>query len=241
MGEAFITRRGGGKIFASNAVLAVTVQTGASVTMTKDAVTLKPTMWVQAADAALETALFVISPSLFDAVNAWTVTAVFGTISTSKTLVVDSNKEYKMRLASGDIFRNGYQDTNLTGGFAMTRANSNFGYSAGDPPDGELVVKFYGTSQSSGSVYTVNSIDLTLFSTLYLKTATVTNARRFNFGVIASTASISYTAYTAARQSNTLFSLDIQALSGMYHICMSDSLAQGENPTVTRITELYLE
>ena len=85
---------GSGGPSASDAILTVTVPTGSTVTMTKGGVTLTPTMWVQAADNTLDCALFVIQPSLFDAVNAWTVTATLGTETASATVTISSNEQY---------------------------------------------------------------------------------------------------------------------------------------------------
>lgn len=89
---------GGSGPSASDAILTVTVPTGSTVTMTKGGVTLTPTMWVQAADNTLDCALFVISPSLFDAVNAWTVTATLSDETASDTVTIDSNKQYDVEL-----------------------------------------------------------------------------------------------------------------------------------------------
>ena len=93
-----MTRRssGGGGPSASDAILTVTVPTGSTVTMTKGGVTLTPTMWVQAADNTLDCALFVISPSLFDAQNPWTITATLGTGTASNTVTISANKQYDM-------------------------------------------------------------------------------------------------------------------------------------------------
>lgn len=85
---------GGGSLKDTDAILTVNVPTGSTVTMTKGGVTLTPTMWVQAADPTLDCALFVISPSLFDAVNAWTVTATLGTNTASDTVTISTNKQY---------------------------------------------------------------------------------------------------------------------------------------------------
>lgn len=96
-----MTRRssgGGSGPSASDAILTVTVPTGSTVTMTKGGVTLTPTMWVQAADNTLDFALFVIAPSLFDAVNAWTVTATLGTASASKTIIISASAEYDVQI-----------------------------------------------------------------------------------------------------------------------------------------------
>lgn len=90
---------GGGSLKDTDAILTVTVPTGSTVTITKGGVTLTPTMWVQAADPTLDCALFVIAPSLFDAQNAWTVTATLSGDTASDTVIIDSNKQYDIALS----------------------------------------------------------------------------------------------------------------------------------------------
>lgn len=90
---------GGSGPSASDAILTVTVPTGSTVTMTKGGVTLTPTMWVQAADNTLDCALFVVAPSLFDAQNAWTVTASRSGDTASATVTIDSNEQYDLELS----------------------------------------------------------------------------------------------------------------------------------------------
>lgn len=92
---------GGGGPSASDAILTVTVPTGSTVTATKGGVTLTPTMWVQAADATLDCALFVIAPAQFDATTPWTVTATRGTETASDTVTIDSNEQYDFLLSYG--------------------------------------------------------------------------------------------------------------------------------------------
>ena len=97
-----MTRRssgGGSGPSASDAILTVTVPTGSTVTMTKGDATLTPTMWVQAADPTLDCALFVIGPSLFDAQNAWTITATLGLNTASDEVTIDSNEKYEISLS----------------------------------------------------------------------------------------------------------------------------------------------
>lgn len=89
---------GGGGVSSSDAILFVTVPSGSTVTATKGGTTLSPTMWTAAADANFECALFIINSSLFDAQNAWTVTATKGTDTASNTVVIDDNKEYDLEL-----------------------------------------------------------------------------------------------------------------------------------------------
>lgn len=88
----------GGSIKDTDAILTVTVPTGSTVTATKGGTTLTPTIWVQAADATLNCALFVIPAAQFDSTTPWTVTATIGTISTSKTVIVSTNKSYDLTL-----------------------------------------------------------------------------------------------------------------------------------------------
>lgn len=89
---------GGSGPSASDAILTVTVPTGSTVTATKGGTTITPTMWVQAADATLDCALFVISPSLFDSQNAWTVTASLSGNTASDTVTISTNKQYDLEL-----------------------------------------------------------------------------------------------------------------------------------------------
>lgn len=113
---------GGGGPSASDAILTVTVPTGSTVTATKGGVTLTPTMWVQAADATQDCALFVIAPAQFDSVNPWTVTATLDTESATATVLIDSNKQYDVELSYHYfLYNRGDQFTSRTGGWAASR------------------------------------------------------------------------------------------------------------------------
>lgn len=121
-----MTRRsgGGGGPSASDAILLVTVPVGSTVTATKGGVTLTPTMWVQAADSTLETALFVIAPTLFDAQNAWTVTATLGTNTASDTVTIDAAEQYALVISYVRyLILNGVTGSGLT--IANQRSASN--------------------------------------------------------------------------------------------------------------------
>lgn len=89
---------GGGGPTSADALLIVKAPAGSTVTATKGGTTLVPTLWTTAADANLECALFVIGSTLFDAQNAWTVTATLGTDTASDTVIVDDNKEYDLAI-----------------------------------------------------------------------------------------------------------------------------------------------
>ena len=90
---------GGGGPSASDAILTVTVPTGSTVTAVKGGVTLTPTMWVKAADASLDCAIFSVPASKFDSTTPWTVTATLGKQTASETVLVTANKEYEVELS----------------------------------------------------------------------------------------------------------------------------------------------
>lgn len=99
---------GGSGFKDTDAILTVSVPTGSTVTATKGGIALTPTIWVQAADNTLDFAIFDIKPSLFDAVNPWTVTGTLGTETASDTVIIDSNKEYNVKIDYNFYFiRNG--------------------------------------------------------------------------------------------------------------------------------------
>ena len=115
---------GGSGPSASDAILTVTVPTGSTVTAVKGGVTLTPTMWVQAADATLDCALFVIAPAQFDATVPWTVTATLSTESATATVLIDSNKQYEAEITFKTwLFRNGAAES-LTGGVELVAGAS---------------------------------------------------------------------------------------------------------------------
>lgn len=165
---------GGGGPTTSDAILTVTVPTGSTVTMTKGGVTLTPTMWVQAADATLDCALFVIGPSLFDAQNAWTVTASLSGDTASGTVTIDSNEQYDMELRySYWLYKDGNEETAITGGY-VGRTQSNSSWSL-ESDHIYLGFNSAGTGSKAVTVYTNNQIDFTDYSYLkaYLNRTTV--------------------------------------------------------------------
>lgn len=116
---------GGGSLKNTDAVLIVSVPTGSTVTATKGGVTLTPTIWVQNADNTLDTAIFSVKASTFDS-NSWTVTATLGALSASTTVIIDSAKEYELKLAYERIlFYNGTTDAEL--GTFVAVANTTIG------------------------------------------------------------------------------------------------------------------
>lgn len=124
---------GGGGPTAADAILLVTVPAGSTVTASKGAETLVPTLWVSAADSTLEKALFVIESSFFDSANPWTVTATSGTDTASATVTIDDNLEYELTLAYNlYLYRLGDECTATSGGWTLYRASGGSGSKESD-------------------------------------------------------------------------------------------------------------
>lgn len=87
----------GGKLKSADAILAVTVKTGSTVTAAKSGITLTPITWVTSASSSLDYALFSIPASTFDS-TAWTVTATLNGDTASDTIVIDTNDYYTLRI-----------------------------------------------------------------------------------------------------------------------------------------------
>lgn len=155
---------GGGSLRDTDAVLLVTVPTGSSVTATKGAVTLTPTIWKRNADNTLDCALFSIPSNTFDS-NAWTVTASLGTETASDTIVINSAKEYEMTLSySLWLYKDGVNNGLVQGTYSgYTQRTVTFG--------ADSIRLAYIQSQSSNvtcAVIASNYINLTPYSTLHI-------------------------------------------------------------------------
>lgn len=212
---------GGGGLKDTDAVLIVSVPTGSTVTATKDT-TLTPTMWVQNADNTLDSAIFSIPSSTFDA-NAWTVTATLGADSASDTIVINSNEEFEMELSYGFfLYNKGTIETSVSGGLSNA-------YSSGASPTRTAESTYYyvkgvGTSGmgSNGTVATINAIDLTNYSLLVGKLYDITiNSCAIAIGATSSrsTSVSSFTAKaTASVDGSETLTVDISGLTGNYYI-----------------------
>lgn len=99
---------GGGGSFArtDDAVLAVTVPTGSTVTMTKGGTTLRATGWTDAESATSEVFLFAVKASTFDS-NPWTLAATNGTESASQSITINASGLYRAALSY--VLPAGYQ------------------------------------------------------------------------------------------------------------------------------------
>lgn len=214
---------GGGSLRDTDAVLLVTVPTGSTVTATKGAVTLTPTIWTTNADNTLDCALFSIPSNTFDS-NAWTVTASLGTDTTSNTIVIDSAEEYEMTLSYALwLYKDGVNNGLVQGRFQT--------YTQGTVSFDSLSVKLAFAQISSGSycsvVITSSPIDLTEFSTLHILVDVVRRPTTNGYNSLGlSTTSPTYTDYyarTVLNNSDLLtgeneYTLDVSSYSNSFYV-----------------------
>lgn len=164
MGEAFITRRGGGTPYAA---IGVTYPSGSVCTCTNGTLTLT-------AKDTTGKAIFVI-PSA----GTWTVKAVSGSKSTSKAVKITAEGQVATVVLSYEliVFNNGDQNTEVTGGitktgYALSGYNStvNNQVTIGD----KIVLKGVApggatSTDKNGLVGTANIIDISNYTTLRVK------------------------------------------------------------------------
>lgn len=214
---------GGGGPTSADALLIVKAPSGSTVTATKGGTTLSPTLWTTAADANFECALFVIGSALFDAQNAWTVTASLGTNTASDTVIINSNKQYDLELSfslwlfkagSGAVVQFGTNNrsqvvTNITSDYIDTVCNN---------------------STQQGSLYTANTVDLTEFAALHFSIyCTYEPVNSINYGLrmhVTSNQPVADTSNPAAvaklefnvNSAFTEYAIDVSSISGSYYI-----------------------
>ena len=223
MGEAFITRRGGGTPYAA---IGVTYPSGSVCTCTNGTLTLT-------AKGTGGKAIFVI-PSA----GTWTVKAVSGSKSTSKAVSITTEGQVEtLTLTFETILFDGGDNTGVTGGWAYTITDD--GYGSPDVRGDDLTVgtTLYwlpgrswnagGTDQKnrSGYAHTKNKIDVTNYNTI----TAVSNYAEGHLTV--GNASVALKVGTV--------SLDISALTGSYEVRLGDTVS-GDRCSKVEISKLYL-
>lgn len=243
---------GGGGLVSSEAVIAVYVDVGTTVTMTKGGITLTPVMWESSSDFTQSTAIFTIQSSQFDSINAWTVSATDGVESDSTTLIVDDNKYYEIWLKfwHGQIYTNGNQWTRITGGFDTVKANPSGTYTLntidyGTPPNG--VITMSNQQNRTSCAITLNAVDVSSYNYLNIKLESnnyITN--RLYLGVRATntdidvTSNAGFSARMAINASATgVQTLNIGAVTGAQYILIGGYNASTTTYSCT-ISEWYM-
>ena len=242
---------GGGRsggLKATDAVLAAIAPTGSAVTMTKGSVTLTPTIWTTDADNTLDVAIFSVPASTFDA-NDWTVTATLNGETASRTIIIDSAKEYETELVYPlYLYHNGVNNGitsqkvyGSTGTVSLTNSNNILtcynNYSSGQYG----ITGYYGTSSSS--------VDVTKYRYLVatVTEVTLTANMQSRFGVINSVSgemsSWSFAAvkvFSSAVNEETTFTLDISSITGSKRIGFGSFTGSGTRTAYIKIKDLYL-
>ena len=224
MGEAFITRRGGGTPYAA---IGVTYPSGSVCTCTNGTLTMT------AKDTSGK-AIFVI-PSA----GTWTVTAVSGSKSTSKTVSITAEGQVEtVTLTFETILFDGGDNTGVTGGWTYTITKDDY-YGGPSAREDNLTVgttlywlpgrswNSEGTDQKNknGYAHTKNKIDVTNYNTI----TAVSNYAQGHLTV--GNASVALKVGTV--------SLDISALTGSYEVRLGDT-ASGDACSKVEISKLYL-
>lgn len=197
---------GGSGPSASDAILTVTLPTGSTATATKGGVTLTPTMWVQAADATLDCALFVIPAAQFDATTPWTVTATSGTDTATDTVTIDSNKQYDVELSYHYfLYNKGTQFVDRTGGWAVDRGSSVVFQS-------DHIHLFSGSGYPT--LYTVNKVNKLNFTKIAFRVSNSVFGTAYDSGVLIGfgTSQQSFSLYVVATEDGVC-TLDISSVT----------------------------
>lgn len=155
MSDALIVRRGGsGGLSPNSAVIHVVSEAGSTITFTKGG------MIIKVLDAS-KSHINAISSDVadwyysvgFSNYGAWTVTASLNGRSKSKTITIDSNKQYDVMLdypifiLKNGIVQSGYSlGTYNLGSFTITQEDGDLYYSAG-------------TGSGNGSIYVEQTLD----------------------------------------------------------------------------------
>lgn len=164
LGKTNVGGVGGAGISERNAIVTVTCETEATVTMTKGGVTLTPHMWTLARDETHVCALFAIPPSLFDAQNAWTITRTKTGLQTqSVSMLVSENKCYETDISSVLYL---IQDGEFNTSYTPTKA----GYTSATLEESGGYVVFSGPMQSQTyALCYYDGLDLSRFTYLVFK------------------------------------------------------------------------
>ena len=226
MGEAFITRRGGGTPYA---VIGVTYPSGSVCTCTNGTLTLT-------AKDTTGKAIFVI-PSA----GTWTVKAVSGSKSTSKTVSITAEGQVETVTLTCELvlFNNG-----VVSGYAWDSSNNN-GYGDGKVSNG--LIYLYGYTWDNnivlqpgwGEIGISSAIDLSDYSTLKVRLNKIDSADGTAKIQVGTTALGDNTATKKVTlTAGTTTSLDISSITGSKYISL---YAQSDTSTYGNMIKAYFD
>lgn len=227
MGEAFITRRGGGTPYAA---IGVTYPSGSVCTCTNGTLTLT------AKDTSGK-AIFVI-PSA----GTWTVKAVSGSKSTSKAVEITAEGQVKNVTLSYELvlFNNG-----VVSGYAWDSSNADSSYGIAQVSDG--LIYLYGYTWDNGltlkpgwgEIGISSAISLSDYSTLKVRLNKTNGAEGTAKIQVGTTVLGDNTATTTVTlTAGTTTSLDISSITGNKYISL---YAQSDTSTFGNIIRAYFD
>lgn len=212
---------GGGSIKGTDAILRVIAPAGSTVTITKGGVSKSDLGHENADDNTLYDYYFVIHQSQFDSVNPWTVTATDGVDTATDTIIINAADEYDVELSyKFYLYKSGNEYTSVTGGFEYLAILSG-SYSEVSPVKNASSIRLAPSgSNKQSSAVTVNGIDLTDYSTLYVNITEFDNTGSGYRDFIVKSSRTSETTFAGDTQiDNTgVFSIDVSGLSGLHYI-----------------------
>lgn len=211
----------GGSLQATDAILRVVAPAGSTVTISKGGVSKSDLGHENADDNTLYDYYFIIHQSQFDSINAWTITATDGVDTATDTIIINAADEYDVVLLyTFYLYNSGNEYTSLTGGFEYL-AILGGSYTEVAPVKNASSIRLApsGSSKQSSAV-TVNGIDLTDYSTLYVNITEFDNTGSGYHDFIVKSSRTSGTTFAGDTQiDNTgVFSIDVSSLSGSYYI-----------------------
>lgn len=212
---------GGGGLKSTDAILRVIAPAGSTVTISKGGVSKSDLGHENASDTSLYDYYFIVHASQFDSVNPWTVTATDGVDTATDTIIIDSADEYDVELSyKFYLYKSGNEYTSVTGGFEYLAILSG-SYSEVAPVKNASSIRLApsGSSKQSSAV-TVNAIDLTDYSTLYVNITEFDRTASGYRDFFVKSSRTSGTTFAGDTQiDNTgVFSIDVSSLSGSYYV-----------------------
>lgn len=249
---------GGGTIQSTDALVRVVADYGSSVSVTAGGTTKALRPLVIAGDASRSCYYDLVKPGAFSS-TARSYTATLGGDTASESLVVNAAGEYTKELSywNGELYLNGNWYTAHTGGWAAkavrysaTIPGTTYNINALAPTltaEGSPMVATISTSGDanySGSVLTVNKIDLTDFSNItFVLNLSCTGNRRDVICYVTSNNDASGSVYThdaavtSSSQGNMTLTLPVSNLTGEYYVGFN-IWAGGYSSTTLTVTSI---
>ena len=164
---------------------------------------------------------YSVTPSNY---GEWTVTASQSGNTASKTVTVSTNKQYDVFILFGELYKNGSQYTELTGGWSATIGSE---YVTFDTH--EIFLRVFSPTEAAATVCTENKIDLSRWSLLKANFWCDYNAyARREIGVAStritnqdSSDRLAYMNHDDRKTGDHTLTVDISSQEGAFYVYMS--------------------